>query len=722
MASTWLQRARERAIEASEDGVMATVDEDLMRIFALPAIPPGVARCPDREAYAASLYNHAKPADFALRDVQIDCVYTYETYGGLMAPVGVGWGKTIIAMMCAKVGVQRRGHQRAVVLVPAEVYSQLKLRDLPDMRRKLSLDALPIYLVTGDARTRMRVASTPGPGVFVYAYSMISQPTGFEELCAINATLYVCDEAHYIASVKSARTKRWRSTLEAVGKNIREGRAGPDVQARRVEVVALSGTITKKSVEDYAHLSKAALHEDSPAPISYQGVQLLSSMVDADVLGTGLSEPDLERMHRLIAWANESGIPEHEHRTHLTLQEQARFAYQHRLRSAPGVVGTGDASVTCSLIISWSEPPRPITPDAERMAMLMRNVVDNMITPNDDPIDFGMHTYKWLWELTGGFYNSLVWPDRDEVMQVALRRGRAITEVEAAALLDQSYKHHGLQQTYHKLLRQFLDTRHQPGCDTPMLVAAEIVRQLDGEQARFRLDEDLIEAYRLQREAWFEDLPERRSVPVRVCDYKVKAAVEWCRVHAERGLGGYVWFHHPELGRWLHEELTAQSIPHTLALAGQNEAAFAEGVVLASYAHATGKNLQHQSRNLILELRREAHVMEQMLGRTHRAGQLADDVRVDVFISNGFDLALFNAILRDADYAQSTTGQPQRLCYATYAPVVPMTSPRLAMRLGILPLDSVDRAPHVRAHDVITPAEALDIGDVFRSVAWAGVS
>jgi hypothetical protein len=110
--------------------------------------------------------------------------------------------------------------------------------------------------------------------------------------------------------------------------------------------------------------------------------------------------------------------------------------------------------------------------------------------------------------------------------------------------------------------------------------------------------------------------------------------------------------------------------------------------------------------------------MEQMLGRTHRSGQKADDVRVDVFVSNGFDLALFNSVLKDADYIQSTLGQPQRLCYATYSPVIPPSNPRLATKLGIIPPHSNVRRWTTATEESITPPEALDLASAFRSLSY----
>ena len=720
----WLDAVREAAKVSGADRVLSSVDEDLLRILSLPYIPPGVQRCPNREEYAAQFYNHARPADFLLRDIQIDACYTYHAHGGLLAPVGVGHGKTLISLLASKIALEHRGHQRVAIMVPPEVFSQLVHRDLPWARRRLALDSVPFYVVTGGRQERMRTASTPGSGVFIYSYSSLSTETGYAEMAAMCPTCFICDEAQNLASEKSARTKRWHSIFREIAQAVEARRMGPDVRAQTVEAVVMSGTITKKRLNDYAHLSRVSLRDAAPTPVREVLINTLGSCIDSDVLGTGLGELDMERMQNLIQWARENGCDPgavaRQRGVPPTFQEMVREAYSHRLRCSPGVVATNDMGVDCSLIISWSEPPRPKTPESEHMAALMKKVVQDMETPNGDPIEYGMHTYKWLWELTAGFYNSLIWPTIDQIKKQHAGRGKPITDAEAEMLLHQALTHHKLLQVYHKLLRRFLDGTHQPGVDTPMLVAAEIVRQLDGHEPKCRIPSELIQAYHDQREARYDDLPERYSIPIRVCDYKIVAAVEWCKAIHKKGCGGLVWFHHPEVGRWIHERLEEAGIPHTAAFAGDNEAAFNEGIVLASYAHGTGKNLQHQSHNLIVELRREAAVMEQMLGRTHRSGQKADDVRADVFVSNGFDVALFNAILSESDYIQSTTGQQQRLCYATYSPIIPPTHPRLAVRLGIIANDQEQRSVRAGPWETVTPPEALDWTDVFRSLQWTG--
>lgn len=717
-ATPWLERAKARS---ATEGPLSVIDQEIARILSLPIIGYNAARCPDRKAYERTLLNHACPAGFELNQYQLDGAYTYEQCGGLLGPIGVGVGKSLLTLLCAKIGLQRRGHYRAIIIVPPEVYSQLSQRDLPQARRWLSLDAIPFWLVHGDVQHRKRTTTQPGPGVWIYSYSSISTKTGFEEMLAICPTLIICDEAHNLANPTSARTKRWDTALNEIRAKLITKRLGPDVKATELEVVALSGTITKKHVADYAHLARWCLKEQAPVPIRDQAVYAFGQAIDADVTGGNQTDLDFKRMDELIVWAREQGHDPYARQGDqgLTKQEATREAYQFRLRTAPGVVATTDASVDCSLIISWAEPQRPPTAESERMVSLMQQVVENMITPDGDVIEFGMHSYKWLWELSNGFYNSLVWPTVDELKHQGVTRGKPITTMEAEALLQGALNHDKLHQKYQKILRVFLDGQHQPGCDSPMLVGLEMSRLAAGNEPKFRIPGPLQEAYQAHKAIDYDDLPTRRSVPVRVSPYKVDAAVAWAKAHAPpKGPGGLIWYHHPVIGKWISERLLQEGIPHTLASAGKNDEAFAKGIVVASYAHGTGKNLQHQSRNLVVELRREAHVMEQMLGRTHRQGQKADDVRADVIVANGFDLAVFGALIRDADYSKSTTGMNQRLCYATYAPVVPPTNPRLLVRLGIVQAFEDVQARDVQAFQGITPPEALNFSDVFRSLAY----
>jgi hypothetical protein len=718
----WRQQVLSVLGEAVLAGPVAQID--FARILSLPVHPLDRPRCPDPETYARTLVNPAAPMEdgkaFALRPLQIDALYEYETLGGLISPLGVGAGKTVCCVGSAKIGLQRRGHRRAVIMVPPEVIDQLVKVDIPRMRSRLSLDGIAFWPVQGSAEKRKWICEQPGSGVWIYTYSMLSTPTGEEELRSIAATLHICDEAQRIANRSSARTKRWLGVVDKIEEALLAGRLGPDVTAKHVEVLALSGTITRKSVKDYSHLAELALINASPVPMHGQSIYELSTAIDQDHEGTGLSEEEQRRVGMFLTWASQNGInwSDEKYQTY-SRREMLREAYQLRLRSSPGVIGSSDVGVEASLIIAWSEPQRPRNASTELMVTHMQNVVEKMQTPDGDEIDFAMHSFKWLWELSSGFYNSLQWPAVDVVVRTQAMKNKPVSTSEATAIILASQEHHALLQAYHVQLRRFLKNTYIPKCDTPMLVAAEITRQIEGKERNHRLPSDLIDAYKVQKEARFDEMIERFSMAVRICDYKPAAAVQWAEEHAKKDVGGYIWFHHPELGRWTCELLKEAGIEHTFAPAGHNDAPFKSGIIVASYAHGTGKNLQHQSRNLFLELPQTALTMEQTIGRTHRSGQKADDVRCDVYVGNGFELALYNHLLAQADYIQATTGMAQRLCYATHSPVVPPVNPRLLERLGIVKRgDDVPRRSNIEAHQALTEPDALDWTSAFRSALY----
>lgn len=77
-----------------------------------------------------------------------------------------------------------------------------------------------------------------------------------------------------------------------------------------------------------------------------------------------------------------------------------------------------------------------------------------------------------------------------------------------------------------------------------------------------------------------------------------------------------------------------------------------------------GFNLQRYNKNLVLNCTPIGSAWEQMIGRTHRQGQEADNVHVEVLITCEEQKAGFWQAVKDAHYVQDTTGQRQKLCYA----------------------------------------------------------
>jgi hypothetical protein len=97
--------------------------------------------------------------------------------------------------------------------------------------------------------------------------------------------------------------------------------------------------------------------------------------------------------------------------------------------------------------------------------------------------------------------------------------------------------------------------------------------------------------------------------------------------------------------------------------AGSTPPSEAEPCIMSIRSHGTGKNLQAWSINLVVSAIADPSIWEQMIARTHRQGQLADEVFVYVFTHSIFGSSFAKAY-KQAKVVSETTGQPQRLVYA----------------------------------------------------------
>ena len=71
----------------------------------------------------------------------------------------------------------------------------------------------------------------------------------------------------------------------------------------------------------------------------------------------------------------------------------------------------------------------------------------------------------------------------------------------------------------------------------------------------------------------------------------------------------------------------------------------------------------------VVQWPRQADKAEQLLGRTHRNGQTADELRVVRGDYTEFDFINFAACLNDALYIHQTTGTRQKMIYCNYDPL-----------------------------------------------------
>lgn len=619
---------------------------------------------------------------FRLYESQARSVLWYDRYKGVFAPISCGGGKTGTSLMIAE-RAWRRGMRKIMLLIPPEIYTQLTQRqndresDIASWRKTVEL-TIPF---TGMGNlpgpgARARKAEQRKFGCFIVPHSLMSTQDSSELLEKINPGLIIIDEAHRFKNKNAAKTKRLLTY----------------VRKHKPHLIILSGSITDRTIKDYFHFLEPTLHERSPLPLNY-----LDMLNWSQVLDTG-SEPTEELkkgLTPLVSWGRRHFATE-KYEAELDAEgnslkgkaiiEDLKFdvsgirkAYRLRLAHTPGVVSTADSGVGTTLVIRNIVVPRPNDESGKKLEEIEAGV-EAMKTPNGDPISHAMQKFKWRYELSAGFYNKLYWPSPETVS-----KRKNITIAKAKEILTESLQAHNAHTRYSQELRKwFGNGKHRPGLDTPFLVGQSMMKN----KSQFVGPElyELFVDWKQREKDLGDDLIERDSEPVRICDYKIKAAVQWAKElrskKETKTAGLIIWYYHQEIGVWATEEAVKifgkNGVVHCPAGDEYNKVILDKArngnkVIVASWkAHGTGKNLQHFQHQWFIQFPRNCGEAEQLLARTHRPGQLADELVMHLCNSHVFDHQNFSACIRDATYVQQSMGSRQKLLMARYEPIPPM--------------------------------------------------
>lgn len=626
----------------------------------------------------AILFSQSHESGFRLFQEQASAVAAYLNEAGGFFPIGVGWGKSGIALMIAERAWQK-GLRKIILHLEPSCLNQMVKSDIPMWRRHTSL-SVPFIPLGGRQRKERKLYYESGrKGCYIVPYSLLSVRDTIPMLEAIDPELVIADECHNLRDKTTARTKRWMAMM----------------RYKERELIAMSGTITSKSIEDYRHLIDLALKDGSPLPrasaMSLSWARILDSgSVITDQVQAGPLEP-------LVDWANNRRTPR-QSKLSLTVSD-IREAYTRRMHSAPGVVSSPDSEIKASLSVEnkneigtpWYEEGEwyKSYPGWSQLEEHLRRVEKEWVTPNGDEIEHAIHVFKWMVELGSGFYNELVWPDLDHI-----QKHHHVGESEAERALVSARKAHAMQQSYYKALRGFFENS-PPGLDTPLEVGHAINKTPES------LPADLVLFYRNWHHAIDEAkekhgfLVERLSRAVRVCPFKIDRGVAWARETMRKHGSGIIWVWHREMGRWMVEALKGAGIPVAACPAGANDQitglfnpeGTSDQIAVASLrAHGTGKNLQKAGAQLFLQWPRDAKLAEQTLGRVHRNGveKFRDSVEVNTMMVLPYDHVLFAACLVDAVY-QHQTGSRRKMVYANYDPMPRIFSPEFLKARGSAP-------------------------------------
>ena len=461
---------------------------------------------------------------------------------------------------------------------------------------------------------RYRALGFGFPQPALASHESLGAPTGGTVLDDLNPDLVVIDEAGAFANGTAARTRRlsaWKANA-------------PDAR-----MICMSGTLLRSSLRDVAGLAAMTLGDLSPIPLHYPDLEAVASAVDADA-----------RLMRcrpgvLRQFAPPSLPPG---ASDLTV---SRAAVRNLLRDRLGYVTVrpehrlaGETAAPLRYAFHRSEPPADLT------AALAKLDADWVHPISGDMLSEALQKHRVAGELALGFVTRWVPPppaDWDEPR-------RAIAKALHRACKGRVPKGHpDTPGAWSRALRK--------GKAPPKVVEMGDEINPDPQSLQALWDAwTAAAAAHGTTDAPAAKYPGSERVTDWLSDYAIRAAVAW-----GMEAPGLIWTRTPQVG-----EAVAAAGGWPYYGAGGSGAALAQEtgsrtVVLSMPVHHKGRNLQCYHRNLILQPTGSADVLEQCVGRTHRAGQ-GSAVSVEIFAPSEHAEQSVMAALRRSGFVEEIEG------------------------------------------------------------------
>ena len=519
--------------------------------------------------------------------VQARALWEARHIGGLLGPISVGGGKTLLLFLLARA----LGAKRPLILTLAELVEKTEGREWALYAQHWQIHPKP-YVLSYQALGRVKAAAR------IEHY----QPD-----------VILCDEAHRLKNLKAACTRRV----------VRYMQEHPGTR-----FVAVSGTLISSSVADLAHLARFALRDGSPLPASAaeasEWAMALDVTRDETAMGVGA-------LREFFVPGDDVG----------TLQDRARRGFADRLLSTYGVVGS-DATDGVGASIRCGAVRYDV---GEKTEEHFRRLREEWTTPDGWVHTRTLDVWQRARELALGFHN--VWDPRPSPEWL-----RARSE-------------------YAGYVRQVLSGSRT--LDSELMVRDAIL-------AGARLPEplwsqlspmDLLRRWQAQAEIYKPNV-----VEIWHESNALEACAAWMKSHPH----GIVWVEQPVFGCAL-ARMTGAPFYWNKGLDYEGrpiEAESGKRAVIASRAsNDTGRNLQQFSQNLVTCPIGNGRIWQQLIGRTHRTGQHADEVTIDVLYGCSEHVSSMERALESATFLRDTAREPQKLLLADVSiPVVLSTSPQ----------------------------------------------
>lgn len=501
---------------------------------------------------------------------QARALWDAQQTGGLVGPLVVGAGKTLLSFLLFVVLNAKRG----ILLLPGGLIAKTE-DEFQSLAKHWHLHPRPTII----SYERLGLATSDkfldgGDGSVGYRPDVI-----------------VADEAHYLKSRRAARTRRVERYMKA----------HPETK-----FVALSGTLISSSLLDMTHLVTWALKSGAPVPRTVHECTEWASALDE---GTDpLSRMGVGELRRLTV-PGDTG----------TALEVARRGFRSRFLDTPGVVASYGSSVGCSIRISPVEYTMPPEIDDH-----YRRLRETWTLPDGWTLTQAVQAWQHAREFALGLHN--MWDPRPPEKWLRARSAWA------------SY------------VREVLSESRS--LDSELMVRDAVKDgRLPGGRVHLDAWEAIAPTFTIQpRPEWHGDYA------LRVCEAWMKKAP------------GIVWTEHTFFALELSRRTGLPYYgPGGLDSRGNRiEGEDGKRPIIASVrANSTGRNLQYAfARNLLTAPTSSAKTIEQLIGRTHRTGQKADEVIVDMLCACREH---FDAVLRARARARmilDSQGSPQKLLLA----------------------------------------------------------
>jgi hypothetical protein len=589
---------------------------------------------------------------------------------GLFGAIVVGGGKTLISLLLA----EAMDSKRTVLIVPAQLRDQLarEIDEVYGPHFNLPLERI----------------------VRILSYSELSLAKNTDLLDELDADLIVLDEAHKLANPNSARTKRFRRYMR---------------ESPHCRLAALSGTMTGRSIIDYAHILELCLRKNSPLPKDHEELKLWAGALD--VKPPRPIDPGALRLFL----APEDG-------------DNVRLGFRRRLTSTLGVVATQKPSLDTSLIVT------PVTPDyfPEEVQEALDEVGETW-EYNGEVFASPVSYWRFCRQMSNGFYYRWVWPngapDEKDIEWLEARASwkRATREKlkTAGVGMDSELLLNNAAERWRKKIEDHSKCDAEPigedhsDCEYRKWVAFEKGSEEWADAESYDYNEDAgddfapgeyvtecihgdpngctgepqeyvstdcklypehlqhctgrktvapkVDAKLFQCEeyiAWkkvkglYNPTPPTEAVVI--SNFTAVDAIARAKRRVKEGRTVIIWYAHRVIGELL-EKLSGWP----KFGAGADASGSCEDVIICSIeTQGTGKNLQHYNHNQIVTMPTNGKKFEQLAGRSHRPGQHADKVTIDY---NSHTESLSNcmdSVIADALYIQDSTGQRQKILCA----------------------------------------------------------